>query len=291
MTASQKGVISKFWIAALDEMMLSDFSLECVETRKQLAEQKGNEYLSHYATAYVAEAKTAIEAAFGDAARMEDPQQRQMIERNLLILAAELKSPDLAFLALPRLDAEDDVVRYWAFKAVTHPVVIEQLKSDVVGDEKTAQAILTALNKRVSLELQSPIQKMVIRFCMVFDDPLARDTLLLIADSRIKAYKDWTVSDVVLDADLLTALGNVAVLRLDPDKKVFGQKFAELYALTIQRYLKGADVLSKGDIEQLLTVIAEVDQSVLGKTMGINTGIFQALKTKRGLEREYETLL
>ena len=291
LTASQKGVISKFWIAALDEMMLSDFSLECVETRKQLAEQKGNEYLSHYATAYVAEAKTAIEAAFGDAARMEDPQQRQMIERNLLILAAELKSPDLAFLALPRLDAEDDVVRYWAFKAVTHPVVIEQLKSDVVGDEKTAQAILTALNKRVSLELQSPIQKMVIRFCMVFDDPLARDTLLLIADSRIKAYKDWTVSDVVLDADLLTALGNVAVLRLDPDKKVFGQKFAELYALTIQRYLKGADVLSKGDIEQLLTVIAEVDQSVLGKTMGINTGIFQALKTKRGLEREYETLL
>jgi len=28
----------------------------------------------------------------------------------------------------------------------------------------------------------------------------------------------------------------------------------------------------------------------IGKAMGIKTGVFQALKSKRGLEREYETL-
>ncbi len=290
LTASEKGVISKFWSATLDQMMITDSSIECAEIRKQLAEQKGSEYLSHYATVYVAEAKTAIEAAFGDAQRMENAQQRQVIERNLMILTAELKSPGLASLALQRLDAEDDVTRYWAFKAVTHPVVIEQLKSDIVGDEKTTQAILTALHKRASIETQAPIQKLVIRFCMAFDDPLARDILLLIADNRIRAYRDWTVSDEVLDVSLLNALGNGAVLREDPDKSIFGHKFAELYALTIQRYLKGKDTLSKEDVGRLLTVIAEVDQSVLGKSMGIKTGIFLALKSKRGLEREYETL-
>jgi len=291
LTASEKGVISKFWSGTLDEMMLSDSSKDCVEIRRQLAEQKGGEFLSHYATAYIAEAKRSIEVAFGDAQRIEDTRQRQMIERNLMILTAELKSSDLVPLALQRLDAEDDVIRYWAFKAVTHSSVIQQLTSDVTGDVETTEAILTGFKKRVSVETQAEIQKMVVRFCMVFDDPLARDILLLIADRRIKAYRDWTVRDEMLDVNLLMALGNVAILQQDTaNKKTFGRKFSELYALTIQRCLKGKNVLSKGEIEQLLTVIAEVDQNVLAKTMGIKTGILTSLKRKTGLEREYETL-
>ena len=290
LTASEKGVISKFWSVTLDEMMLSESSKECVEIRMQLAEQKGSDFLSHYAVAYVAEAKSAIEGAFGDAQRLESIQQRQMTERNLMILTAELKSPDLAPLALTRLDAEDDVVKYWAFKAVTNPGVVQQLTSDVSGDEKTTKTILSALNERASVATQTEIQTIIVRFCMAIDDPLARDILLLIADSRIKAYRDWTVTDVVSDVPLLTALGNIAMLQPDPDKKIFGHKFAELYASAFQRYLKGTDTLLKSDIEGLMTVIAEIDQNVLGKTMGIKTGIIPSLKSKRGLEREYETL-
>ncbi len=291
LTASERGVISKFWFTALDEMLITDSSRECVEIRKQLTGQKGSEYLSHYATTYVAEAKTAVEAAFANAQRIEDVQHRLMTERNLMILMAELKSPTLASLALQRLDADDDVIRHWAFKAVTNPSLIQQLTSDITGDEKTTKAILAALNKRASIETATQIQKMVIHFCMMIDDPLARDILLLIADSRIKAYRDWTVRDEVLDASLLTALGNIAMLQQDTDnKKIFGRKFSELYAVVIQRYLKGKAALSKGQVEQLLTVIAEVDQNVLGKTMGIKTGILTSLKRKTGLDREYEAL-
>lgn len=290
LTASDKAVISKFWSATLDEMLLSDSSRECVEIRKQLAEQKGSEYLSDYATTYVAEAKNDIETAFADAKRMQSDQQREMIERNLMILTAELKSPELAPLALQRLDAEDDVIRYWAFKAITNTAVIQQMTSDVTGDEQTTKTILDAFNKRASVESQPQILMMVIRFCASIDDPLARDILVLIADRRIKAYRDWTASDETLDVTLLTALGNVAMLRPEPDKNIFGRKFAELYALTIQRYLIGNESLSKTEIEDLMTVIAEVDQNVLGKVMGIKTGILTALKSKRGLDREYETL-
>ena len=291
LTASDEGIISKFWSTTLAQMLLTGDSKECVEIRKQLAGQKGSEYLSHYAAAYITEAKSALDAAFEDAERMEDPQQRQMFERNLMILTAELKSPDLAPLALQRLDAEDAVVRYWAFKAVTNSSVIEQLTSDIVGDMKTTEAILTGFKKQVPVETQAEIQKMVIRFCMVFDDPLARDILVLIADRRIEAYRDWTVNDEMLEVSLLGALGNMAMFQQDSaNKKLFGQKFAELYAMTIQRYLKGKDALSKDDIEQLLTVIAEVDQTVLAKTMGIKTGILTSLRRKTGLEREYETL-
>jgi len=291
LTAPEKGVISKFWSTALDQMLLTETSRECVEIRRQLAEQKGTEYLSHYAAAYVAEAKNAIETAFADVQRMEDSQQRQMIERNLMILTAELKSPGVSSLALQRLDAEDAVTRYWAFKAISSPAVIEQLTSDITGDEKTTEAILSGFKKRISVETQTEIQKRVIRFCMAFDDPFARDILVLIADRRIKAYHDWAVHDETLDMSLLTALGNVAMLQQDPAvKKEFGRKFAELYALTIQRYLKGKAALSKDQTARLLTVIAEVDQTVLAKTTGIKTGILTSLKRKTGMEREYEVL-
>jgi hypothetical protein len=290
LTASEKDEISEFWSTTLNQMFLSESSIECVEIRRQLATHKGSNPLSHYTVVYIAEAKSTIESALGDTQRMENTQQRQMIEQNLVILTAELQSSDLASLALQYLGDENDVVRYWAVKAVTNSGVVAQLTSDITGDDRTTKTILTALGKRASVETQPQMQKMVVRFCMALDDPSARDILLLIADNRIKAYRDWAIGDEALDVSLLTALGNVAVLREDPDKKIFGHKFSELYALTIQRYLKGKDTLSKSEVGQLLTVIAEVDQSVLDKKMGIQTGILQSLKRKTGLEQEYELL-
>lgn len=290
LTGSEMGIISQFWRSTLDQMMLSETSKECVEFRRLLAEQKGSSSFSPYAIFYVAEAKTAIEAALSDTQRMEDPAHRQMILRNLIILAAELQSPKLASIVLPRLSDEDGVIRYWAYKAVTDSSLIQQLTSDITGDPEATATILTALKKNASVEKQTQIQKMVIRFCMAMDNPLARDTLVLVADGRIKAYRDWTVRDEILDVTLLTALGNVAVLQKGEVQKVFGQKFAELYAAAFQRYLKGKDFLSKTQIDQLLTVIAEVDKTVVIKTFGIKTGTLSALKSKRGLDREYETL-
>jgi hypothetical protein len=288
LTDSQKGLIATFWAASLDELMLAESSKDCVETRRQIAMQKGDDHQSNFAIAFVDEANRSIEAAFSHAQRMEDAHQGQMAQQNLMILAAELKSPKLARLGLDRLDSEDVVIQYWAYKAVTDSSVLQQLTSS--NDTETTQAILKALNERVSGDIATPIQRLIIRFCMGIDDPLARDILLSLADARIQAYRDWTVTDEVMDVTLLTALGNLAMLREQPDRAAFGQKFAELYALTMQRYLKGKDNFSKSQIGDLMTVIAEVDQSVLMKQMGIKTGILASLKRKMGLEREYEVL-
>lgn len=290
LSASEKGVISKFWSATLNQMLLSESSLECVEIRRQLTAQKGSNPLSHYAVAYVAQAKSVIAVALGDAQRIENSQQRQMIKQNLMILTAELESPGLASLALQYVGDKDEVVRYWAVKAVAGSGVVAQLTSDITGDDRTTKAILSAFDKRVPVETQPQIQKMIVRFCGAFDDPSARRILLAIADRRIKAYRDWSVGDETLDADLLGALGDVAVLGGDSEKKVFAQKFAVLYALTMQRYLKGKNALPKSEIVQLQGVIAEIDQTVLGKKMGIQTGILVSLRRKSGLEREYELL-
>lgn len=290
LTASEKNVISNFWSGTLEELMLAENSKDCVEIRKQLAAQKGSTHVSNYAAAYIEHAKSAIDTAFVHAQRLQGTQHRQIVKRNLMILTAELQSPALAPLALQRLDDEDVVMRYWAFKAVTNPAVLQQLTSQSAGGENALTAILAGLKEQISVVTQAEIQKMIIGFCGAIDNPAARDILLSIADRRIEVYRNWTVTDELLDTRLLTALGNIAMFRDGPDKQNFGRKFAELYAAVIQRYLKGQEVLSAEQTEPLLTVIAEVDQNVLGQTMGIKTGILTSLQRKTGLEREYETL-
>lgn len=292
LSASDKDVIAKFWTEALNQMLLSKSSNEIVEIRRQLETQKGTDFLSFYATAYIAQAQTDIQEAFENVTRLEDARQRHMLEQNLMILVSNLQSPQLASFALQHLDDKDAVVRYWAFKAVTQPAVIQQLTAEVTRDEQTTEAILNALEAQAATGLYPETQKMVVIFCAAFDQPKARDILLSIANRRIAAYKNWTANDESPDAVLLTVLGTIAEQSSDPEiKKVFGRTFAELYALVLQRYLLGKDTFSSEQIDRLVTVIAEVDQTVLDKIMGIKTGILPAIKRGQGLEAQYETLL
>jgi hypothetical protein len=292
LTSSDKDTIAKFWTEALNQMLLSKSSNEIVEIRRQLETQKGDNFLSYYTTAYMTQGKTEIQEAFQNVGRLEDSRQRQMLEQNLMILVANLQSPQLSPLAVQHLDDKDAVVRYWAFKAVTQPAIIHQLTSEGTRDEQVMEAILNALEPQAATGLYPETQKMVVLFCAAFDQSKARDILLSIANRRIAAYKNWTANDASPDAVLLTVLGTIAEQNSDPEiKKVFGRTFAELYALVLQRYSQGKDTFSPEHIDCLLTIIVEIDQTVLDKVMGIKTGILAAIKRGQGLEAQYETLL
>ena len=293
LSASDVAEIADFWARALDQMLLSVSSQEIVEIRQQLEQGKGNEHLSYYATGYIAQAKKSIQAAFKHAQGIENPQQRAIVQRNLMILTGNLKSPALASLAIGHLNSEDSVIRYWAVKSLTQPTVVQQLTDPVTRDEGAMEAILTALKNLADGGTQPQLLKMITRFCMSFDHPTARQILLTMATERIKAYQQWNVGNVQSDLQLLTALGTTAHASQNAKiKQDFGRAFAELYAMAIQRYWMGVQTLPDDDIDQLHTVIAGVDQNVLEKTMGIRTGILQALRTRNipVLKREYETI-
>lgn len=294
LSESEMSVIKKFWTTSLDQMLLSESSQQMVEIRRQLEKQKGNEHLSYYATAYITQARESVQAAFENSQRFENLQHRVLVQRNLMILTGNLHSPQLAPLALTHLNSEDDVIRYWAVKAVTQPSVIQQLTTDVTRDEDMTEMILTALKDTIVPELQPEITEMVVNFCMAFNHPTAREILMSIKDQRIKAYQNWNVNDALPDARLLMALGSIAMDQSDAEiKRNFGRAFAELFALVMQRYLVGMETLPEGELEQMLTVIAKVDQEILDPVMGIRTGILQALRTKNitAVKREYEVLL
>lgn len=289
---SDKAVISKFWRSGLDRMFLAEETQEVVDVRRQLKEQKGKDNLSFYATAYIDEAVKDIQISLETVERIENPARKVLVDRNLMILVAELENAKLCPLALARAGDKDEVVRYWATKALTQPAVTEQLTRGVTPDAKMTETILTALKERVAVETRPEIAEMIVVFAGSTDHAVSREILTSLADKRIEAYKNWTIKNEQLDVALLNALGGIASVQQGDVKSVFGRKFAELYACVLQRYMKGKTVLPAETMTQLVTVIVEVDQSCLDKTLQIKTGILQSVKRNNtGLDREYETLL
>lgn len=292
LSASDQGVVKSFWETALNSMQLTDDVKEIVEIRRQVEQQKSNQPLSSYAAAYNDAALEFLPTAFNNVSRMEDPAKQKLLTQNLMILAANLGSPQLAPIAIERIDQKDPVVRYWAVKAITNAGVIRTLSDEIMGDDETKEAILNALKQRVEYEEQTEIQAMMIKFCAAVNHPTARDILLAIADQRIAAYRDWSVEHEMVDAKLLIALGSTAMMQSDAQVKAdFARKFAELLSLVFQRYEKGQKVLSPEQIAETGSVIAEVDRVILAKMLNVSqTGVLRALQQKRGLEREFETI-
>jgi hypothetical protein len=287
---TDQAVIAKFWRTCLDRMFLAPKTEEVVEVRRQLKEQKGTENLSLYVTAYISEAVKDLSTAFENAERIENSDRKALVNRNLIILVAELENVKLAPFAMERIGDSDDVVRYWAVKTLTQPGIIRELTQGITPDPQMTETIAKALLERALAEPMPEIKKMMIAFAGSVDAPTARQFLTTLADSRIEAYKNWSVKDETLDISLLNAMGGVAVNQQGEIKSLFGRKFAELYALVFQRYLKGQTSFSSETVERLTTVIVEVDQNCVDSVMGIKTGVLAAIRRKTGLDREYETL-
>lgn len=292
LSAADRGQIEEFWDTTLNMMLLSNTGQEVIEVRRRLEEMVGTEPLSFYNSVYVAAAKRALPVAFENVSRMEDASRQQLMKQNLMVLTAQLKNPALADIALDKINDKDPVVRYWAVKAVTNAGVIQLLSSEITRDDAVLTQILNALKERIDFEQQVEIQTMIIHFASAMDHPAAREILLAFADRRIEAYQRWDMDRGDMDARLLIAMGNIVLMSPDAAvKSSFARKFSELYALAFQAYMKGEAVLTTPQLEQVLSVILEVDRTVLAKLLSVpQTGVFRAIQRKVGLDREYETI-
>jgi hypothetical protein len=290
--AADRSQIEEFWDTTLNMMLLSNTGQAVVDVRRRLEEMIGTEPLSFYNSVYIAAARRALPTAFDNVSRMEDASRQQLMKQNLMVLTAQLKNPALADIALDNINDKDPVVRYWAVKAVTNAGVIQLLSSEITRDEAALAKILNALKERVGFEQQVEIQTMIIHFASAMDHPTAREILLTLADRRIEAYKRWDMDRGDTDSRLLIAMGNIVLMSQDAAvKSDFARKFSELYALAYQAYMKGEGVLTSRQLEQVLSVILEVDRAVLARLLTVTqTGVFRAVQRKVGLDREYETI-
>ena len=293
MTDSDRVVIDRFWRIALDAAMLSEDPAQLVSIRRQIQQEKGTEPLSFYTTAYIQSGRTHLETAFETVAKWDESPRKTLMERNFMILAAQLQTPLLVEMGLKRLAHSDDVVRYWAAKAVASTAIAQQLADEATGDAALADTILKALAERMAVETSSQIQRTIVTFAAMVNRDEAREILIAAAQRRMQAYKSWNVENEQFDAVLLKAMGQIVLAARESESRAaMARSFAELFSLLFQRYLAEPSPLTDEQKNALLMVIAEVDSQVLTRVMGpgvTQTGILRAIQRRTGLDREYET--
>lgn len=196
-------------------------------------------------------------------------QRKTWIERNLIILTAQLESPELLELGMRMTGHENGTVRYWAVKALTNSGIVRQLNSPDFSDSELAARIIGQLETTANKETHPEIISLIAGFAGQVNGPPAKQLLTNIVDLRTTAYENWTVKYELMDAKLLRSLGNEILSQVSQQNKaVISRKFAQLYSYAMQRYILGADILSNTSKEQLVSVLVEVEQSVLDRLMG-----------------------
>lgn len=286
-TEADRGVIDRFWRIALDAMLLSEEPAQLVSIRRQLQQEKGSEPLSPYATAYIQIGSDHLTSAFEAIGRWADTERKTLMARNVMILTAQLESIALADIGLERLDHPDEVVRYWAVKAVANSGVARQLPTAAAA---TAEGVLTALAERVAIEPSTEILRVIVTFAAMVDHDRAREIMMAAVQRRIDVYMNWSVKNESFEAVLLTVMGQVVLAEQNATRRAaMARRFAELFSMVFQRFLADPSPLTDGQRQALLNVIVEVDNQILSRMLGQQTAILRAIQRPTGgLDREYE---
>ena len=290
-SASDKAVIDKFIRSAIDAMFLTDDSAEIAQIRHQIRTQKGDKDLSMFASTYLTSVREYLRTAFEAVERIQNPEKKTNVIRNIVILTAELKSLMLAEFGLNYLQSSDIITRYWAVKAVVSSSIVDQMNTDITNIPETTTLIYEAIEPMVLTVKNPEIQRLLIEYAGGWNDERAVGMLAEIAGRRIEAYQNWTVDNEWLEIPVLKALaGKYQILQLQTDKTRMARLFAELYAMVIQRWMLGQEVLNDAQKQDLVSVMVEIDQSVISD-LGLSAGrIKSILERGSGLDREFDDL-
>ncbi|MBN1124388.1 MAG: hypothetical protein JXA82_05215 [Sedimentisphaerales bacterium] len=283
-TASDNSIIDGFISEAMNELLASRTISEGVQVRSQIVQYRGWDVnLAQYTRSYILAAKKHLERAFDQLSRLTNPETQLSIERNLIVLVAQLGSVELRDFALPRLDHADSTVRYWAVRSLTNRFVAEELSSSLTANPDAARSILQALAERVEKEIQPEILSRMAGFAAQLKMSEATDLLITIAETRMKAYENWNVQSERAETGILEALATATKFAGSTGEKTqLARAFSQLYSYVVQRYILGEQILPDKVKGQLKSTILEVEYSALRdllETAAANL-FFQALSER-----------
>ncbi|MCJ7776946.1 MAG: hypothetical protein MUP16_01350, partial [Sedimentisphaerales bacterium] len=267
-------IIDDFVADAVDELVKTkDFTsiakirtviLSRSNSSKDSAKAQYGEQFSESAHKYISKAL--------EAAKELTPAEHQFrVILNLLILVDSLQDLRLSDLAMKWLDDEDNAIRYWAVHSITNPGIIERLNSKEAANLELAERITKELRKVVESSDPETLALMA-EFAAKVDIPEGEELLLQIADMRIKRYENWTVEYELLDGDILRLLDS-RIPAGSVSKPEVSRRFGQLYSYAIQRYIKGRDVLSDAQKNQLASVLVETEMSIISKRSKVSQSV------------------
>ena len=288
-------IIDDFVAGGVDELVKTkDFTsiakirtviLSRSSSSKESAKAQYGEQFSESAYKYISK---ALEAA----KELTPAEHRFRVILNLLILVDSLEDPLLGDLAIKRLNDENNAIRYWAVHSVTSSGITKQLNTGGADNLERAERITKQLKGLV--ESGSPeILALMAEFAAEVDIPQGEELLLQIADVRISRYADWTVEYELLDGDILKLLDS-KIPSDSTSKADVARRFGQLYSYAIQRYVKGQDVLSDTQKNQLASVLVETEISCISKRLKVTQSVVKNAVEQgdyRALLQEHSRLL
>jgi len=288
-------IIDDFVRDAVEQMILAEDLSESVDIRAQIVARSRRGLSEQYSVSFATSAAKHLTAAFEGLEQWDEGLRRSQAERNIIVLAGQIRSVELVRLGLGVIDSEDLAVRYWAVVAVTNDAVVTHLISPETGNAELATEIVTKLKGMAQEQTWPEIQYLISVFADKLGGKEGVGMLQAVLQARAMAYENWTVEYELVDAEVLKFLGRaIPVAETAQSKIELSRGLAQLYSYIIQRYIAGAEILDKSDMAQLASVIVDVEQNAVGKLLEARQySIKDAVEKNKPdvLQREHDFLL
>ena len=272
-----KKIIDNFLAEAVLELVRTKDFTSIAKIRSIILSRKSTQ--SQYAQQFSESTYKHIQAGFEQAQTLRPQERKNNIIINLMILIDGLEDLRLADLAMGMLKDQNMVIRYWTVHSLTNPSIVEQLNSGTTSNPELAKTITGQLKEVVETS-KAEIIVHIARFAANINIPEGGELLLEVADERIKRYADWTVKHEFYDIIILKLLESKIPLSsqvigasaptTSPNKPAIARRFAQLYSLVIQRYIKGDNVLNENQKNHLSSVIIEIEEKCITRLLGLS---------------------
>ena len=272
-----KKVIDDFLAEAVQELVRTKDFTSIAKLRSVILSRKSTQ--SKYAQQFSESAYQHIQAGFDEAQILRPEERKTNVIISLMILIDGLEDLRLADLAIGGLQDQNMVIRYWAVHSLTNPAIVEQLNSGTTSNPELARTITEQLKEAVQTS-KPEILVHIARFAANINIPEGEELLLEVADERIKRYTDWTVKHEFYDIIILKLLESkiplpsqgtgITAPTTSPAKPAIARRFAQLYSLVIQRYIKGDNVLNEIQKNHLASVIIEIEEKCIARLIGLS---------------------
>ncbi len=254
-------VIDAFMKDAIQELVYTrDFS-SVSKTRAIILSRRTAS--AQYNQKFSDSAHTYITQGFQQAQEL-DPARCNRVQMNLLVLVYRLADARLIDIAFDWTEAQSAPVRFWAYRVLTGPVVVELVNQ---GSQTTlTEQILTHL--RQGIKAGNPdILDLIISFVGQLSGDTGRDLLNQIVAQRFDVYEHWSVQSPLLDGQVLRILCQHIEANGD-DRLECARHFTQLYSYVIQALIQGQSVLKEAVLGDLTAVTVDVEDKCLTGLLG-----------------------
>lgn len=287
-------IIDDFLAQAIQELVTERDFTSIAQKRTVILSRQSTQ--GQYAQQFSESARKYIAQGFIDAQKLPRQERITGVTINLLILLDGLQDIGLADQAIALLKNENMVIRYWAVHSLTNPTIITQLNDS--ANANLASAIAPKFAEILNTSTPEIIA-MIAQFAAGVNIPETEKLLCQIADIRINGYAKWTVEYELYDSAILKYLCSKLSSNSQSSssttiaKAEIARCFAQLYSYTIQRYVKGVNILNDTQKSHLASVLADVEDKCIGTLLKPQLTIRRALEknSMQDILAEHDRLL